>query len=402
MSEAQTYENLLSACRRGGSSVLTSTTELGAAAGAHASIAPAKFVSHSNPTFAFETRYIDGQAQTVALIDGKQSSSNRGEAALAQSIRDAEPVASRIPRMRVQYEDRDFLCMELPHRAFDGHFRAATLEGRPATQTNVFQALRNCTPADSRALLETSPISLALGAWDATRAKDQVRIRSSVTGEIIGVLADQEAEGRDRYSLRGGARVDPVAMSVQLDGASMERILADQEHDLSAKTVASLRSEINKAKKEPVSASSLGLGGIPPSLDALGGVACSRIIRSWVLSFASLRQLRFGAGAEGDAACRTLLAALDLAVVARAEEELYLRANCDLVELSEPETKLDLRFGKSQPIDPITVDTADALLERAMDEAEAKAGIRWQGQTLEFIGNPAVLRGAVDESEEEA
>jgi CRISPR-associated protein Csb1 len=53
----------------------------------------------------------------------------------------------------------------------------------------------------------------------------------------------------------------------------------------------------------------LGLGGIPPTLDTLAGVACIRIIRSDVLSFATLRQIRFGADAEGNAACRALLAA---------------------------------------------------------------------------------------------
>jgi len=55
-----------------------------------------------------------------------------------------------------------------------------------------------------------------------------------------------------------------------------------------------------------VSASMLGLGGIPPTLEALAGVACHRIIRSHVLSFAALRQIRFGSSPEGDAACRAL------------------------------------------------------------------------------------------------
>jgi len=67
-------------------------------------------------------------------------------------------------------------------------------------------------------------------------------------------------------------------------------------------------------------------------METLAGVACHRIVRSHVLSFAALRQIRFGAGPDGDAACRALLAALALAALARSDAELVLRANCDLVE----------------------------------------------------------------------
>src|SRR5439155_17240026 len=89
--------------------------------------------------------------------------------------------------------------------------------------------------------------------------------------------------------------------------------------------------------------SMLGLGGIPPTLETLAGVACHRIVRSHVLSFAALRQMRFGAGAEGDAACRALLAALALNALARSDSELYLRANCDLRESAAPVVEIDQR-----------------------------------------------------------
>lgn len=396
------YEDLLSACRRGGASTLTSVTELRPAAGAHASVAPAKFVNRVGSTFAFESRYVDGEAVTVALLDSKQSQVNRAETALALAIRDEEETATKIPHITVDYGDKDFTDLELPHRAFDGHIRAASLDGVPVPKTDVFQSLRNCTPANARALLETSPFSLVGGAWDATRKSDQVRFRSAVVGEIIGVLADQDAAADSLASKRGGARVDPVAMSVQLSGADLQTILDAQRDELSEKTANKIQDEIKKAKKdERISASSLGLGGIPPQLDALGGVACSRIIRSWVLSFATLRQIRFGAGAEGDAACRALLAALALSSVARAEQELYLRANCDLVEAGAPLVTLDQRFGNSRELEPLTVEAADALLEEAITAAADKAGVTWTGQNMQVVGNPAILRGAVADSEDE-
>nr|WP_227871313.1 type I-U CRISPR-associated RAMP protein Csb1/Cas7u [Corynebacterium provencense] len=398
-----TLTDLLTASQRGGSSTLTSVTELRPAAGPHASVAPAKFVNRSGSTFAFETRYIDGEAVNVALLDSKQSQLNRAESALSLAVRDGEETAAKIPHITVDYGEKDYTDLELPHRAFDGHVRAASLDGVPVPQTEQFQALRNCTPANARPLLETSPFSLVGGVWDSTRRADQVRFRSALVGEIIGVLADQQAAGDNLSSLRGGARVDPVAMSVQLSGPDLEKILDAQQDELSSKLVEKIRKEIKGLKKgERISASNLGLGGIPPQLDALGGVACSRIIRSWVLSFAALRQIRFGAGAEGDVACRALLAALALNSIARAEQELYLRANCDLVEAAAPVVTLDERFGSSRELEPLTVDAADALLEEAMELAARKAGVVWSGQDMRVTGDPAIIRGAVDESEDEA
>ena len=119
----------------------------------------------------------------------------------------------------------------------------------------------------------------------------------------------------------------------------------------------------NKALKEAakakngklVSASMLGLGGIPPTLDTLSGVACERVIRSHVLSFATLRQIRFGAGADGDAACRALLAALALNALARSDAELYLRANCDLRERGPSEVEIDQRGGGRLALEPLSI-----------------------------------------------
>lgn len=398
-----TYTDLLAACRRGGASTLTSVTELRAAAGPHASVAPAKFVNRTGSTFAFETRFIDGEAVTVALLDSKQSQVNRAETALSLAVRDGEETAAKVPHITVDYGDKDYTDLELPHRAFDGHIRAGTLDGTPVTKTEIFQSLRNCTPANARALLEASPFSLVGGAWDATRKADQARFRSAVVGEIIGVLADQDAAPDNLASQRGGARVDPVALSVQLTGSDLQKILDAQRDELSAKTIKKIQDEIKRVKKdERISASSLGLGAIPPQLDALGGVACSRIIRSWVLSFATLRQIRFSAGAEGDAACRALLAALGLSAVARAEQELYLRANCDLVEAGTPVVTLDERFGNSRDLDPLTVEDADTLLEEAISTAADKAGVTWNGQNLLVTGEQSIIKGAVDDAEDEA
>ena len=359
-----TFDDLLKACASGGASTLVSVTELEPAAGAHASVAPAKFVDGRASVFAFETRFIDGRAALVVVLDSKQSQNNRSEIAVVQEIHAGHPLLGKLPRIQVTYsDDQKFTDMELPHRFADGHIRAGTIDGEPATANEAYRAVRNATPADMSAILKTAPAAAVFGGWDATRKKNQVRLRSALVGEIIGVLADQDRDGQDQQSRRGGARVDAVAMSVQLDPKDMEKLIEAQEAELSDKLLDKLRGEIKKAKKDKrLSASRLGLGGIPSQLDDLGGVACSRIIRSWVLSFAALRQLRFGGSEEANVAGRALLAAFGLVAISRAERELYLRANCDLVEAGAPVVTLDERYGNKRTLDPITVELADQQL----------------------------------------
>lgn len=399
------FEDLKKACASGGASTLVSVTELKPAAGEHASVAPAKFVEGNKSTFAFETRYIDGEAARVVLIDSKQSQLNRAEAAIMQDIRAEHPVMRKLPRIEVTYENDGrsiaYTDLELPHRFADGHIRAGKIDGQPATEHEKYRAVRNSTPADLSALLDTAPAAAVFGGWDSLRKKNQLRLRSALVGEIIGVLADQARSGEAQLSRRGGARVDPLEMSVRLSAADMEQLVRSQEGELSDKFISKRREDIKKAKKDTaLSGSVLGLGGIPPQLEALGGAACQKIIRSWVLSFATLRQLRFGKNEEANIAARALLAALGLSAIARAEQELYLRANCDLVEAEEPQVTLDERYGNTRPLNHITVETADDLLAQAIDYAQSHQVAHWNGQVLSVTGNPVILRGAVAESED--
>ena len=399
------FEDLKKACAPGGASTLVSVTELKPAAGEHASVAPAKFVEGNKSTFAFETRYIDGEAARVVLIDSKQSQLNRAEAAIMQDIRAEHPVMRKLPRIEVTYENDgksiSYTDLELPHRFADGHIRAGKIDGQPATAHEKYRAVRNSTPADLSALLDTAPAAAVFGGWDSLRKKNQLRLRSALVGEIIGVLADQARSGEAQLSRRGGARVDPLEMSVRLSAVDMEQLVKSQEGELSDKFVSKRREDIKKAKKDTaLSGSVLGLGGIPPQLEALGGVACQKIIRSWVLSFATLRQLRFGKNEEANIAARALLAAFGLSAIARAEQELYLRANCDLVEAEEPQVTLDGRYGNTRPLNHITVELADDLLAQAIDYAQSHHVAHWDGQILTVTGNPVILRGAVAESED--
>lgn len=421
-----TLADLIENVKLGGGSVITSSTELEPAAGPHASVAPAKYVEGkgqaAKSVFVYETRYIveeiqnpedsedaekvvKGQSQKVVLIDSKQSELNRAEAAIEQGRQYGDEAVVKIPRAVVTYQTEngpvEYTDMELSHRIFDGHFRAGTIDGKLITENDDYRALRNCTPADMSALLNTAPAALLFGAWDSTRKSNQVRLRSALVGEIIGVLADQERSGEEQQARRSGARVDAVAASVKLAPKDMESLVNDQEAELSPGNIGARRNEIKKAKADDrISASPLGLGSIPPSVEEIGGVACRRIIRSWVLSLASLRQLRFGQDETKNVAARALLAALGLNAIARAERELYIRANCDLIESSAPVVTLDQRFGEKKTFAPLTVEHTDQLLLEAIENAKEAGVADWNGQTFNVDGNPIIIKNATAEDAE--
>lgn len=391
-------ELLLAASSSGGSTCLTSVTELAPAAGAHASVAPAKFAvtGRKGGVYAYETRYLDGAPSRTVVINSKQAVLNKHEQALNDAIVDGHPLLSRLPRVVVTYTQDGITTrysdLDLPHRVFDGHIRAGTVDGVAVTQLDSYRAIRNATPANARALLDASPVSVIFGSWDSSRATRQGRWRSALVGEIVGFCADGET------ALKGGARTDPVGMQIELTEAALTQLAESQRAELSKKTFEKARGEAAKAKgAKRVSASTLGLGGIPPTLETLSGVACHRIIRSHVLSFAALRQIRFGAGTEGDTACRALLAALALNALARSDSELVLRANCDLVEREPMRVQIDQRDGRARDVDALSIPAADELLAAALEHAERSAGVSWDGVVLSVTGNPAIVAGAGDE-----
>ena len=393
-----TLQHLLDACSPGGASVLTSVTPLEPAAGPHASVAPAKFVSGSKSVFAYERRFWNGEAVTAVLIDSKQSQNNRLEAAVSAAIADGDPILTRTPRIELRFEDGQvYSDLDLPHRAFDGQIRAGTINGEPVTSVEEYRKLRDATVNHARPLLEHSPMTLLLGGWDASRKSHQGRYRSILVGEIIGILADQDGGAEANQSKRGGARIDPLGARIQLDRAGRKAIADAQKEELSKKTY---DNSIGKDEKEGLAR--LGIGAIPPSLEQLGGVTCQAIIRSHVLSFAALRALRFDSPTpQGDVGCRALLAALALNGLARSDAELLLRANCDLVETGPAVVTLDKRYGQKESFEPLSIDQAQELLSAAIDHAIQAANLTWDGSVLVVEGNPAILAAATDDAQDD-
>jgi len=385
-------DRLLEACNPGGPSCLSVRTELVPAGGPEASVAPAKYVRAKANTYVYEKRFVGGEVRDTVLIDSKQSQINRVEAALLQAIAEGHKILKDLPRIEVVYQrdgaEERYSDLDLPHRAFDGHIRAGTVKRNGKSKNVVddefYQSIRNATYANALALLNASPATLIFGGWDASRKSNQGRWRSVLVGEVIGVCANTEP------SKRGGARIDPVGMKINLGSAEIKELAKRQHTELS--------------NGGGAKASVLGLGGIPPTLDQLGGVACERIIRSQVLSFATLRQMRFGgnseADSEADVACRALLAAIALYGLARANSELYFRANCDLREAGPAEVLIDKRNGEVESFEPLQVEAMDALLDAAFKKAQQLKldQVKFDGVVLSVTGDPMIKAKAMDEA----
>lgn len=394
--------DLNSASRLGGPSTLSEQTVLVPAAGGEGIVAPAKYVDGNAASYVYEDRYIGGELLRVVLIDSRPSQANRLEDHIVKAIKDGHPILSRMPRIEVTYEmedgsgstiQRSYFDSQLPHRAFDAHIRVGSVDGRPTSELPAYINARNATAEDMSALLDLSPITVAFGGWDSTRRKNQLRIASPFNGEIIGVLANQ----RDPEPVRrAGARVDPVDASIKFDKADAKVIGGIVASEVSEKT----RADFEKSGK----GSKLGLGAIPPQTGNaadLDGIAVSSIIRTHVLSFSTLRALRFGKGPDGDAAIRVLLAAVILDAMAGSNAELNLRANCMLREATAPKTVLDRRFGVQEDLEMLDLAHADELLERAYQQAYDVAGVDWHGQVLRVTGNALVTKaGTAEESDE--
>ena len=407
-----TLDDLNVAVKLGGASTLSERTELMPAAGMEGIVAPAKYAGSSASAYVFEDRFIpndpaegleisSAQCRRVVLIDSRTSQSNRAEAYIAQASEDETSIYSKMPRIRVTYNATDDAGnpmkrivddVTLPHRAFDAHIRVGEIEGKRASQHPDYIAARNATTANLMPLFKLSPVTVAFGAWDSTRSKNQLRLASPYNGEIIGVLANQAA---DNPVHRAGARIDPIDASIKFDKTGAKKIAEAIAGDISSGT--------RKTFEGKGAGSTIGLGAIPPSVDDkhLDGIAVSRIIRTHVLSFATLRSLRFGKGREGDEAIRALIAAMIIDAMTGSNAELNLRANCMLRESAAPVTILDKRFGTYDEIEPLTLDDTTALLEQAYAQAQEKAGLDWHGRILEVTGNPLVIKSAsADDSDQ--
>lgn len=382
---------------RGGAATLNHPAAYAVATGAV--IAPARYAGGrgGGSQFVHETRWVDSEFATTVLIDSKQSQSNRAEEGLITSRREGG-AARHIPVISVAYPRRAFLDLELPHRAFDSHIRAATQGDEPVVSQPWYKAVRDATLADLSPVFTTSPATIAFGGWDSSRKAGQLRLRGLFVSELFGVTADHDPGAPASVSKRSGGRLDPLGQDIYLTPDEFERLLSQQREHMSARTVSQLESEIEKARKkkgdQTISAAALGLGGVPPSTETPFGVSVPEVRRARTYSLAGLRRLRFGGSSSEDVAARTALLAMLLLGAAYADADPEIRAYCD-VSAPKGQTFLD---DEAVELD-LSIESCERFLEEAI--AALPQRLAWDGQVIEVVGDPALDRGAVDEAQDE-
>jgi CRISPR-associated protein Csb1 len=379
--------------RRGGAATLDHPATYAVADGAV--IAPARYKGAKGTkgsVFVFETRFVDGDFRRTTLIDSKGSQANRSEDGLLMARRAGEP-ASLMPVIEVAYPSGPLPDLLLPHRAFDGHVRAGSQEGVPVVSTPWYRALRDATAADLSPVFVSSPATLAFGGWDSTRGRGQLRLRSLYVSELYGVVGGHE----DPVARRSGARIDPLGQDFHVTPDEFERLLDRQSEHMSPKSVKERRKDIaakREKKDATLSASTLGLGGVPPGTTEAFGVSVPEIRRARTYSLAALRRLRFGGSEDEDVCARSALLAILLLGAAYADADPEIRAYCD-VAAPRGEVRLD-----DQPIElDLSIDACSAFLASAIDELPAR--LAWRGQVQGVEGDPALDRGATSDTDDE-
>jgi len=371
--------------RRGGAATLNHPAVYAVAEGAI--VAPARYAGRNGSEFVFETRYVDGAFQRTALIDSKQSQSNRAEDGLLAARRDGG-AAANVPSVEVAYDGREALSdIQLPHRIFDAHVRFGIQDGEPVVEQAWYRAVRDATHADLTPLFLTSPVTLVYGGWDSSRKSGQVRLRGLFVSELFGIVD----VAQERLSRRSGARLDPLGQDFHVSPAEFEALLEHQRPHLSDNLVKKLSNELTAARKkklETLSAAALGLGGVPPGTDSAYGVAVPEVRRARTISLAGFRRLRFGGTANEDVAARAALLGVLLLSAAYADADPELRAYCD-VSAPAARTLLD---DQEVPLD-LSIETCEAFLAESVSALPDR--LAWTGQVRAIVGDEALNRGAV-------
>ncbi len=279
-----------------------------------------------------EKRRVAGQDVWCCLVDSVQSQANRLEEALQAGI-DAGDY--QVPHLVVDFTGHGVepltrvTSLEAPHRVYDAILRDSALDGKPFQKSPLGERLNKASPRDVSAILEVSPSSLVLGAWNSTGegggigAKFQRSLVAEIMAVGVTVLAETETGEALNAGRRTGSRIDPLSILRRVEVFKGE----EGEWDVS-------KAGAGKKAKQ-VRPSEINHGNIAPSVADLG-ITCDYAEQTAVLSFASLRRLRFGsASPEAVKAARAYLAALGLLKLVEHDRAGYaLRSRCDLV----PET----------------------------------------------------------------
>lgn len=342
------------------------------------------------PRHVFERRRVGDAELWCVLVDSVQSQANR----LEECLRDALREGVTIPHVVVDFSNAaltgisQITSLDAPHRVYDAILRDSLHEGKPflSRDSPVGKRLLEAGSADASALLDISPNALLFGAWNSTGQGGGLgaKFARCLVSELVAVnvpadeLVDRRSGEVDvrTSGRRTGSRIDPLGV------LSKVRVFKG-EHDWELTKEAA-----GKAAKE-LKPSEINHGNIRPSILPLG-ITCDHIEHTFVLSFAALRRLRFGAGADRAAAGRAMLAALGLLALAEQDARGYaLRSRCDLVCEGTAPLELVHADGRSEPV-PLDRAAARRLYEDAFAEAR-RAGFALAAEPIKLAPQPKLV-----------
>ncbi len=273
--------------------------------------------------YAFEKRRIEGREVRCVLLDSVQSQANRMEEALQVLWADrriALPVIA-VDFRAVAADVGIVTSLTAPHRIADALLRDSLLDGTLFRLSAIGKSFTDATARNAAALFKVCPTGLLFGLWDSTGPKGGLgsKFARALVSEIVGIDATE--------GVKTSSRIDPT--SIVTKAAEVLQAAGDERwtHDpaVAIKDKKGLPLKVKDGKVSEVNHSN-----IPPTIDEIaGGVTIDHADHTVVISLAGLRKLSFG---DGDAAARTVLAALGLLAVVAAQSRGHdLRSRCLLV-----------------------------------------------------------------------
>ena len=387
-----TFEQLWDAVN-GGAVALRSRLTLQPSGGEGDKIFPPTYLQEGGAEhkYVVENRRIPGSAepsQTV-LLDSVASQANRAEFALREGWELGE---LNFPVPYVDFEEHMHLVpfkrltvLDAPHRIADAIFRDSLLSDRLFRLTKIGMKITNASPRNATDLYRYSPTSILFGMWDSTGPKGGLgsKFQRAFVSEIIGYDVE--------VGKKVGSRIDPLS----IEKLSAEDLIYNSKNEDEVWTFKT-EDAASEGRKKPVGnnqPSTINHGNIPPTIDTeSGGVTISKAIQTTVLSFATLRKLRFlEHGRDAELAARCAIAALGVAAIAyQYEMDFDLRSRCLLLPTEKPNLNLLYRDGETSKSLEIDRSTASEILDRASEKAQS-LGIGWEMDEIRFTPAPKLI-----------
>lgn len=330
--------------------------------------------------YAVETR-VDpetGEAIPCVLLDSVQSQANRMELALLEAHRSKQ---ISLPLLTARFGQAALLkkfsvtSLEAPHRVADALFRDSLLNGVIFRKSAKGRILDTADIRNATGLFGLCPTALVFGLWDSTGPRGGLgaKFQRAMVSEIVGYHAEP--------GKKTSSRIDPA--QIVLDSGPLYKRIKQTE-DLPDWTLDEKAGGKKLGKDGKGKPSEANHGNVTPGITD-GGFTISKARQTTVLSFATLRRLRFpiDGGADSDPAmdivARTALAALALTAATLARGDGDLRSRCQLFPKQPPSWELLDKPGETPTVYELTDEQALALLGEAIDAAKA-AGLPWEGE----------------------